>query len=100
NGTYQITAVTATSFSYALAFPGKIVANDSGSAVGLSNVLTQTGGSSITMFGGTGNDSLSSVGGSSITLVGGMGNDSLSTTNGTGVLLQSGTGTGQMLTQT
>jgi Ca2+-binding RTX toxin-like protein len=62
-------------------------------------MLSQTGGSSITLFGGTGNDTLQSTGGSSITLAGGTGNDTLQSSGGTGVAQVGGSGNA-MLSQT
>ena len=52
--------------------------------------LSSMGGTSITLFGGSGNDTLSSSDGTSITLIGGTGNDSLSTTGTDNSVLQAG----------
>ncbi len=57
------------------------------------DTLSSTGGLDITLTGGTGTDSLSSVGGTSITLFGGSGTDSLSSTGGLDVSVIGGSGT-------
>ena len=70
---------------------GSNFAPSSGSqTLGGNATLSASGGTSVTMFGGTGNDSLSSSGGTSISMIGGSGNDTLSSTGGTNVTLQAG----------
>src|SRR5262249_599372 len=51
------------------------------------STLSSSGGTSVTMFSGSGNDSLSSSGGSGVSMVGGSGNDTLSATGGTAVAM-------------
>ncbi len=61
--------------------------------LGSAALLMTGGGHSITLFGGSGSDSLSASGGSSITLMGGSGNDTLSAIGGaSGIVMQGGTG--------
>jgi Ca2+-binding RTX toxin-like protein len=54
--------------------------------------LASSGGTSVTLIGGTGDDTLTASGGSAISVQGGSGNDTLSVTAGTSVTLFGGTG--------
>ena len=67
-----------------------LLAGSASQTVASADLLTTSGGASITQFGGSGNDTLMSSGGSSITMIGGSGNDLLSATNVSGLLQQGG----------
>jgi Ca2+-binding RTX toxin-like protein len=60
--------------------------------------VTSSNGTSITLFGGSNNDTLSATGGTSITLFGGAGNnDSLSSSGGTSITLYGGSGSASLV---
>jgi Ca2+-binding RTX toxin-like protein len=54
--------------------------------------LSSSGGTNVSMLGGSGNDTMSHSGGTSVTMFGGSGNDSLSSSGGTNVSLLGGSG--------
>ncbi|HVS38582.1 MAG TPA: Ig-like domain repeat protein, partial [Gemmataceae bacterium] len=54
--------------------------------------LSSSGGSSITMFGGDGNDSLASSGSSDVTMIGGTGNTTLTASGGSSITMFGGDG--------
>ncbi len=86
-----LVAGTSADLAAALGIVGKNNTTQFGASGG-NSTLSTSGGSNVTIVGGSGNSTLTASGGTSITLFGGSGNDSISSTGGTGVSLNGGSG--------